>query len=482
MFLLFTLVKADYVSTLGFARTPGVIVTVAGSRSSTTFSAIGSSGDGGVATYAQAATNAGIFASIDGLYMDSINNYLYVSSNITGVVRRVSMATNGLLETIAGTPNSMSSTGDNGPATSAGLKSPNQVIVDYVSNSLLIADTNNYAIRSVDLGTGIISTLIGQLGVHYAAGGTENGVGVPLVGPVAIDFDRDGNLFIADTSSTISLIRKFDRTSSVLFTYAGSLTSSGSTFVGNNVDGTNAKFFNIQSIATSSDDTLWAVDHTEGVLLKILPTSPHTVTIFGGGGTSTVLTTMVGTSVLLTAPSSVAVDSMNNIYVSSFGTSTGNGAIIRVFDPTTGSTKAYAGAASSSAVTGYSGNGAQASAAILGIPKTLSFDADDNLFFADRYYGYLPQSVRVIFSGKVHFPRRGSFGYMSQLAGTGSLGSSGDGGPASLAKFNQLSSVAVDSSGNIYTRYITHRLMHPFQSSSPELSHTSSYYTLEHIL
>ena len=478
MFLLFTLVKADYVSTLGFARTPGVIVTVAGSRgSTTTASNVGSSGDGGVATYAQGATSSGIFASVEGVFMDSVNGYLYVSSNVTGVVRRVSMSTNGLLETIAGTPNSMSSTGDNGPATSAGLNSPNQVVVDYLSNTLLIADTNNYAIRSVDLGTGIISTLVGQVGIQYVAGGTENGVGVPLVGPVALDFDRDGNIFIAETNSyqsstscqgnsghcatvttSTSLIRKFDRTSSLLWTYAGSMTSSGSTFVGNNVAGTNAHFLNIQSIATSSDDTLWVVDQTQQVLLKILPTSPHTVTIFGGGGTSTSLSSMDGTSVLLSVPISVAVDSQSNVYVSCYGT--GSGGLIRVFYPS-GKTQAYAGSMVSLLNgNGYSGNGGQALVAQLASPKALSFDADDNLFFADRYnptgaFATLPQSIRVIFSGKVHFPRRGSYGYMTQLAGTGTMGSSGDGGPASLAKFNQLSSVAVDSSGNIYTRYDT---------------------------
>lgn len=133
---------------------------------------------------------------------------------------------------------------------------------------------------------------------------------------------------------------------------------------------------------------------------------------------------------------------------------------------------------------GYGGNGQQALSAQLANPKSLSFDVDDNLFFADRYnpsglLATLPQSVRVIFSGKVHIPSRGNYGYMLQVAGTGTFGSTGDDGPSTLAKFNQVSSVAVDSYGNIYTRwyinYTPSRLMHPFQSFSPALFHTSSY-------
>ena len=441
-----TLVKADYIDNyLKYPRTAGIIQTIAGSMGTSTATTVGSTGDGGPATSA-------LFASIDGVYVDRVNGYLYVSSNTTGVVRRVSMSTNGVIQTVAGTPGIMSSTGDSGPATSAGLNAPSEVIVDIISNSLLIADQLNYAIRSVNLGTGIMTTFVGKLGVPYTAqGGVENGVAATLVGPTSMAFHSNGDLFFADTYGGISLIRKLNRVSLEVTTYAGSITTSGSTFVGDNVDGLDARFFNIQGIATDVYDTLWAVDQTKQVLLKIRARSPHTVTIFGGGGTiASPMTNMPGTSVLLNVPMSVAVDSLSNIFVSCYGTaSAGTGGVIRVFNQS-GNTHNYAGFWTIG--NGYSGNSGQAKSAKLGGPKKMSFDADDNLFFADKYaYASLPQSVRVVFSGRVRFPRTGNYGYMTQLAGTGTLGSTGDGGPASSAKFNQVSSVAVDVSGNIYT-------------------------------
>ena len=451
MLLLLSIVQGDYISNL-YPRTPGVIQTIVGnSAGTTTATTVGSTGDGGPGTSA-------LFSSITGVYMDSVNGYLYLSSDITGVVRRISMSTNGLVETVAGTAGTMSSTGDHGPATSAGLNSPSEVIVDIISNSLLIADQLNYAIRRVDLGTGIMSTYVGQLGVQYTTrgqGGVENGVGATLVGPTSMAFHSNGNLFIADTlngnGNGISLIRIVDRASLAVSTYAGSITASSATFVGDNVAGIDARFLNIQGIATDAYDTLWAVDQTKQVLLKISSQTPHTVTIFGGGGTiAAPMTNMLGTTVVLNSPIGVGVDSLSNIYVSCYAGATGTGGVIRVFDQT-GYTHNYAGVGTSA--TGYSGNGGQAVSATLMRPKKMSFDADDNLFFADMYNAFatLPQSIRVVFSGKVHFPRRGNYGYMTQLAGTGFLGSTGDGGPASLAKFSQVSSVAVDESGNIYT-------------------------------
>ena len=86
---------------------------------------------------------------------------------------------------------------------------------------------------------------------------------------------------------------------------------------------------------------------------------------------------------------------------------------------------------------GFAGDGGPASRAVLGEPFMCDFDSDGNLYVAD---------------GRNHTVRRvdRDTGTINTVAGTGSEGYSGDGGPATQATFNQLYSLQVDTNGNIY--------------------------------
>lgn len=86
---------------------------------------------------------------------------------------------------------------------------------------------------------------------------------------------------------------------------------------------------------------------------------------------------------------------------------------------------------------GYSGDGGPAAEAQLMGPRGLALDAAGNLFIAD--------------SGN-HAIRRiaAADGTISTVAGTGSRGFSGDGGPATRAHLNTPDGVAFDASGNLY--------------------------------
>ena len=86
---------------------------------------------------------------------------------------------------------------------------------------------------------------------------------------------------------------------------------------------------------------------------------------------------------------------------------------------------------------GYAGDGGPAAWALLNGPFDVGFDAHRNLYFSDTFN---------------HCVRRvdARTGVIATCAGCGEAGYSGDGGPATRARFNEPYGIAVDNAGNIY--------------------------------
>jgi streptogramin lyase len=85
---------------------------------------------------------------------------------------------------------------------------------------------------------------------------------------------------------------------------------------------------------------------------------------------------------------------------------------------------------------GFSGDGGPAAQAQLQVPAGLTFDAQGNLYIADR----ANHRVRKV----------NKRGIITTVAGNGTAGFSGDGGPATQASLNLPSGVVVDKQGNLY--------------------------------
>jgi len=85
---------------------------------------------------------------------------------------------------------------------------------------------------------------------------------------------------------------------------------------------------------------------------------------------------------------------------------------------------------------GFSGDGGPATSAQLYHPYGFAVDAAGNLFIADTSNN----RVRKVTPS----------GVISTVAGNGTRGFSGDGGPATSAQLNSLSGVAVDTAGNVF--------------------------------
>ena len=128
----------------------------------------------------------------------------------------------------------------------------------------------------------------------------------------------------------------------------------------------------------------------------------------------------------LANPTGLAVDAAGNVYVAD----TDNNRVRRVRPDGTISTFAGTG------VAGYSGDGGLATAAQLLGPSGLALDAAGALYVADS----LNNAIRKV----------GLDGIITAFAGGGGSGSSGDGGPALAAHFFYPQGIAFDDAGALY--------------------------------
>src|ERR1700724_2389552 len=102
---------------------------------------------------------------------------------------------------------------------------------------------------------------------------------------------------------------------------------------------------------------------------------------------------------------------------------------------------------------GFGGDGGPAARALLNGPFDVDFDPDGNLYFSDTFN---------------HRIRRvdARTGNITTCAGSGEAGYSGDGGPASQARFNEPYGIAVDKAGRVYVADPHHHCVPRIDSAS----------------
>ncbi len=316
----------------------------------------GYSGDGGAATAADL-NGPGDVA------LDSAGN-IYIADTANHRIRRVDAVT-GIIVTIAGT-GTPGYSGDGGPATSAGIDSPEGVAVDSAGN-IYIADTANHSIRRIDAATGDIDTVAGSGGPPGYSGDGGPATAAKLRTPKAVAVDSAGNIYIADTAN--DAIRKVDAASGTIETVAG---TGSPGFSGDGGPATAAMINKPGGVAVDSAGNIYIADTANNRIRKVDAATGIIDTIagtgqpgYGGDGGPATLARM-------SKPGDVAVDPAGDLYIAGNDT-------IRKVDAVTGIIYTVAGTSN----TGYAGDGGPATDADLDDPQGVAVDAAGNIYIAD---------------------------------------------------------------------------------------------------
>ena len=324
-----------------------------------------------------------------------------------------------MVTTVAGY-GSYGSTGDGGPAVSAGLSSPDDVAVDALGN-VYIADSGNNRIRLVTKSTGIVTTVAGTGSAGYGGDG-GSATSAALSYPRGITLDGSGNMYIADTYN--NRIRVVMKGNGIITTVAGI----GS--VGRSGDGgpaALATLYNPRTVAVDTSRNIYIADSGNNRIRMVTKTTGIITTIAGTGAPGYSGDGGKATLATLNYPYSVVVDTSGNIFIAD----TYNHRIRVVTG--TGIITTIAGTGSS----GSGGDGGLATVATVNYPCDVALDASGNLYIADTDN----YRIRVVMKKS---------GIIDPVAGAGSYGSTGDGGQAALATFYNPHGIALDSMGNLY--------------------------------
>jgi len=442
----------------------GIVTTVAGNGS------FGFSGDGGLAVDAQ-------LSSVLGLAVDHVGNLLIADSDNH---RLRILASDGTITTVAG--NGVCGwSGDGGPAANAQLCNPTGIALDNLGN-LFIAEAGNGRIRRIS-SEGIISTAT---------------IGVPS--PTTVSIDASGNLYIVGGDGNFweewQAVRKVSPDRTITFVAGHACEPQTAYCPPSPSDGTTA------ATTFLSDRLSTTIDYTGNLLLaapysrRIYRVSPDggiaaaagngDYDFSGDGGPASSARLSVG---------AIAADSLGDLFVAD-----PNNARIRKISPD-GIIRTIAG----NGAWGFSGDGGPATSASLS-PTGIAVDSAGDLFIGENLAGVRKISpdgiITTIAPGQgfeaVAVDRLGNLfiadytvrrisldgtttaisspahalavddagnlflaeplrvrrlspdGTIITVAGNGTQGFSGDGGPATDAQLDYPSGIAVDSAGNLF--------------------------------
>jgi sugar lactone lactonase YvrE len=386
----------------------GTILNFAGNSTSACSSPTDLCGDGGKARLAALNTPMGIAVDKKG--------HLYIADTLDNRIREVQqVGYQFIINTVAGTgvlcSNSTIACGDGGAATSARLGAPRAVSVDGVGN-FYIADTRDHRVRRV---TGTTINAFAGTGQFGFTGDGGSPLNAELSNPNGVYVDATGHVFIADTGNQ----RIREVAAGVINTFMGG----GNGGDGAAAAGTYATLANPYQVAVDSNNNYYIAD-TSNNRIRVANTQSSAITVAGVQIQPGDIATVAGTGnvgytgdngpaldATLNSPLGLVVDGSGDIYIAD----SYNGVVREVDAAGTITT-----VAATEAVT---------------LPSSLAIDKAGNLFIADP-------------AGQVIWELTGST--ITVVAGNGTAGYSGNGGPATSAQLDGPFGVAVDANENLY--------------------------------
>jgi len=258
----------------------------------------GYTGDGGAATSATLSGPRGVAVASNG--------DIYFADTANNVIRKVAAAT-GIISTVAGNGTAGFS-GDGGPATAGGIKTPQDVFV-MANGDLYIADTGHHRIRKVTAATGIITTVVGT-GSPGSSGDAGLATLARLDTPDGIVVASNGDMYIGDTGS--NKVRKVIALTGIITTYAGTGTAG---YSGDGGLAILAKLNQPQGLDLAANGDLYIADTGNSAIRKVAAITGFITTYAGTGTAGFTGDGGAATSARLNAPQALRLDSAGALYI-----------------------------------------------------------------------------------------------------------------------------------------------------------------------
>lgn len=265
----------------------------------------------------------------------------------------------------------------------------------------------------------VITTVAGN-GLPGDSGDNGPATNAKIDYPTLVVFDSHGNYFFTENSNKVREVNACG----IISTIAGTGTAG---FSGDSSLATNAELNRPLGVAIDKFDNIYISDFGNNRIRKVDAITGIITTYAGNGDFSYGGDSGLAINASIKGSSGIACDTFGNLYISDHGNNR-----IRKVDAM-GIMTTYAG----NGLGGYGGTGGLADTTKISLPQGLICDISGNIFFIEGgCVGVRKVNVNT--------------GIITTVAGNGTVGFSGDSGPATLAQFYAPVTVAIDRIGNIY--------------------------------
>ncbi|MES2790391.1 MAG: hypothetical protein V4719_12340 [Planctomycetota bacterium] len=310
--------------------------------------------------------------------------------------------------------------GDGGPATQAGIGGPFGVVIGP-DGALYVCETENHAVRRVDLKTGVITTVAGSGKEGYSGDG-EIATKATCREPYEIRFDAAGNMYFVEMKNHI--VRKVAHDTGIISTIAG---TGKAGFSGDGGPATAAQLNVPHSIALDTAGNVYIADIGNHRVRVVDAKSGEIRTLSGTGKKEKTPDGAPFANTPLNGPRTLDFDGKHTLYLA-----LREGNAVYKLDLKSQTLHHLAGTGKS----GYSGDGGPAKLAVLAGPKGIALAPNGDIYLCDTE----SHTIRVI---------RSATGLIETAVGDGKLGDGPDGSP-SKCRLSRPHGVFVDAQGLVY--------------------------------
>ena len=300
--------------------------------------------------------------------------------------------------------------------------------MDASADNLYFTDVGNHRLRAVDLATGIIATVAGgrppEMGASPAGDGGPATKAAFSTHPMRVALDGLGHLYVTDAHQ--NRVRRIDAASGVITTVAG---NGEEAFAGDGGPATGASLAVPHGCRFDRDGNFYIADTRNHRIRRVDAATGVISTCAGTGEEGYSGEGLPALDSKLFAPLAADVAANGDLYI----VDTDN-LRFRCLEAATGILRTVAGCGGM----GPTETGIPALEAKFGRPRDIRVRGGQAYLVDGDNSGIFRLDLG---SGLLH-----------RLAGTGSSGFSGDGGPADRAQLDHCYSMAIDPAGNIYVK------------------------------